>query len=114
MCSLSRLRKGFAGCAACRYGLDTDKEKSDAGNEIYHYDEKHVEKRWKEKKDKAIHSDHIDYRIDVGCQEIRVQKNVDEYEFEVGETCGIKFSKLLWYPVEDSKSDEEREKRKIF
>lgn len=28
------------------------KEKSESGNDIYRYDEKHIEKRWKEKKDK--------------------------------------------------------------
>jgi iron(III) transport system ATP-binding protein len=40
----------------------------------------------------------IDYRIMVGETEVRVQKGRRSTHFDEGDTCYLKFSRLLWYP----------------
>jgi iron(III) transport system ATP-binding protein len=40
----------------------------------------------------------IDYRIMVGGTEVRVQKGRRSTHFAEGDTCCLKFSRLLWYP----------------
>ena len=51
-------------------------------------------------KRKVYLGDMIDYRINVGKIEIRVQKNRRRGFFNEGETCRLKFNKLLWYDRE--------------
>jgi len=57
--------------------------------------------------------DNIDYRVDVGNQEIRILTNTD-VRFQEGDSCGIKFNNLIWYSAKEDISHEEREKRKII
>jgi iron(III) transport system ATP-binding protein len=40
----------------------------------------------------------IDYRIMVGDTEVRVQKGRRSTQFSEGDTCCLKFRRLLWYP----------------
>ena len=51
-------------------------------------------------KRKVTLGDMIDYRINVGKIEIRVQKNRRRGFFNEGETCRLTFNKLLWYDRE--------------
>ena len=51
-------------------------------------------------KRKVYLGDMIDYRINVGKIEIRVQKNRRRGFFNEGETCRLTFNKLLWYDRE--------------
>jgi iron(III) transport system ATP-binding protein len=43
----------------------------------------------------------IDYRIQIGETEIRVQKNRRNSPFREGDRCSLKFDRILWYPQED-------------
>jgi iron(III) transport system ATP-binding protein len=43
----------------------------------------------------------IDYRIQIGTVEIRVQKNRRRSLFREGDRCSLKFDRILWYPRED-------------
>jgi len=51
-------------------------------------------------KRKVYLGDIIDYRIMVGNTEVRVQKNRRSAPFAEGDTCCLKFNRLLWYPHE--------------
>ena len=51
-------------------------------------------------KRKVSLGDMIDYRIKVGKVEIRVQKNRRKGIFNEGDTCSLKFNRLLWYKRE--------------
>jgi iron(III) transport system ATP-binding protein len=42
----------------------------------------------------------VDYRIAVEGQVVRVQKTRHEPGPQVGESCALRFAKMLWYPVE--------------
>ncbi len=64
-------------------------------------------------KSRVFLGDYVDYRVDIGGQEIRIQTDTDR-DFKVGDICGVKFNRLLWYPVEEEITEEEREKRKII
>ncbi|HTG02079.1 MAG TPA: ABC transporter ATP-binding protein [Nitrospirota bacterium] len=48
-------------------------------------------------KRKANLGDTIDYRIMIGTTEVRVQKGRRSAAFEVGQECGVKFTRVLWY-----------------
>ena len=52
-------------------------------------------------KRKVYLGDMIDYRVNVGNVEIRVQKNRRRGFFNEGETCSLNFNKLLWYDREE-------------
>ncbi len=52
-------------------------------------------------KRKVYLGDMIDYRVNVGNVEIRVQKNRRRGFFNEGETCRLNFNKLLWYDREE-------------
>lgn len=49
---------------------------------------------------KVYLGDIIDYRVMIGDAEVRVQKNRRSADFAEGETCGLAFNHLLWYPHE--------------
>ena len=40
--------------------------------------------------------DNIDYRVDIGNQEIRILTNTD-VRFQEGDSCGVQFNNLIWY-----------------
>ena len=42
----------------------------------------------------------VDYQVAVGEQFVRVQKTRHEAGPQVGDTCGLAFAKLLWYPAD--------------
>lgn len=44
--------------------------------------------------------DTIDYRVKVGDSEVRVQAR-RKIEFQEGEKCSLKFTRILWYPASD-------------
>jgi iron(III) transport system ATP-binding protein len=50
-------------------------------------------------KRKTLLGDIIDYRILAGKTEIRVQINRRKGIFNEGDTCALKFNRLLWYPA---------------
>ncbi len=58
-------------------------------------------------------SDHIEYRVKVGRQEVRIQKTKD-LGFQEGDSCGIILHKPTWYAAGPDAKDEEREKRKVI
>ena len=43
----------------------------------------------------------IDYRVQIGGVELRVQKNRRNSLFQEGDRCSLKFARLLWYPREE-------------
>ena len=49
-------------------------------------------------KEKAYLGEIIDYRIQIGPAEIRVQKPRRQRSFEVGQPCNLIFGRVLWYP----------------
>lgn len=64
-------------------------------------------------KNRVFLGDGIDYRVDIADQELRIQTKNDQ-GFRVGDSCGIRFNRLLWYSGKEQISEAEREKRKIF
>jgi len=45
--------------------------------------------------------DTIDYRVQIGAAEIRIQKNRRHTLFREGDRCCLRFERILWYPRED-------------
>ncbi|HBK69866.1 MAG TPA: polyamine ABC transporter ATP-binding protein [Firmicutes bacterium] len=64
-------------------------------------------------KNRLFLSDYIEYRVEIGQTEIRIQCYEDQ-GFSVGDPCGVKFSRLKWYSVKDEISEAERERRKVI
>jgi iron(III) transport system ATP-binding protein len=64
-------------------------------------------------KNRCFLGDHIDYRVDIGGREVRIHTD-SEKQYNVGDLCGVKFNRLLWYPAEEGITEEEREYRKIL
>lgn len=58
-------------------------------------------------------SDYIEYRVDIGQTEIRIQCWEDK-GFRSGDLCGVKFNRLKWYSVKNEISEAERERRKVI
>ncbi|MBU8920391.1 MAG: ABC transporter ATP-binding protein [Bacteroidales bacterium] len=58
-------------------------------------------------------SGYINYRINVGNQEVKV-RSAEDKGFQVGDTCGVKFNGIKWYSASEKISDEIREKRKVI
>lgn len=56
---------------------------------------------------------YLEYRLDIGEKEIRVQSAADK-GFKEGDSCGVIFNKLKWYPKESIDTEKEREMRKII
>lgn len=56
---------------------------------------------------------YLEYRLDIGEKEIRVQSAADKGFIE-GDSCGVIFNKLKWYPKESIDTEKEREMRKII
>jgi len=46
---------------------------------------------------RTLLGDIIDYRVRVGPQEVRVQRNVRQPLFDEGAACGLRFTRLHWY-----------------
>ncbi len=46
---------------------------------------------------RVLLGDIIDYRVQVGAAEVRVQRNVRKPVFDEGDQCGLVFSSLHWY-----------------
>jgi len=44
--------------------------------------------------------DIIDYRVEIGAIEVRIQRNRRKSLFNEGETCALKFNRLFWYERE--------------
>lgn len=69
---------------------------------------------FRSKIDKRIFlSDHIEYRVKIGSQEIRVQSTRD-LGFDEGDNCGVILHKPKWYAADDDLGDLERERRKVI
>ncbi|HTU03614.1 MAG TPA: TOBE domain-containing protein, partial [Candidatus Sulfotelmatobacter sp.] len=49
-------------------------------------------------KRRVLLGDAIDYRVQVGPVEVRVQRSVRKPVFQEGETCGLRFLRVHWYP----------------
>lgn len=64
-------------------------------------------------KNRVFLGDYVEYRMDIGGTEIRVQTH-EHRDFRAGDVCGIRLGKVKWYPAEDEISDEERERRKVI
>jgi iron(III) transport system ATP-binding protein len=64
-------------------------------------------------KSRVFLSDFIEYRVDIGKTEIRIQTREDR-GFRVGDLCGVEFRRVKWYPDEDRTSEAERERRKVI
>lgn len=64
-------------------------------------------------KSRIFLSDYIEYRVEVGGQELRVHTGHD-CELQVNDNCGVKFEKIKWYSGKDDIGDEERERRKVI
>ncbi len=64
-------------------------------------------------KQRIFLGDFIEYRVQVGETELRIQ-SIRDQGFRVGDNCGLKFSRIKWYSAKKDKSDEERERRKII
>ena len=64
-------------------------------------------------KNRLFLSDYIEYRVDIGQTEIRIQCHEDQ-GFSIGDPCGIKFNRLKWYSAKEETSEAERELRKII
>jgi len=58
-------------------------------------------------------SEHIEYRVKIGSQEIRVQSTRD-LGFQEDDNCGVILHKPKWYPASGEISDQERERRKVI
>jgi iron(III) transport system ATP-binding protein len=57
--------------------------------------------------------DYIEYRMDIGSTEIRVQSH-ERRDLKAGDACGVRLSKVKWYPAEQGVADDERERRKVI
>lgn len=57
--------------------------------------------------------DQIEYRVDIGETEIRIQVTKD-LGFKENDACGVLFPKLKWYTHQEDDTEKEREKRKII
>ena len=64
-------------------------------------------------KNRVFLGDYVEYRMDVGDTEIRVQTH-EHRHFKVGDPCGVRLGKVKWYPAEEEISDDERERRKVI
>lgn len=64
-------------------------------------------------KSRLFLSDYIEYRVDVGQTEIRIQSYEDK-GFKDGDLCGVKFNRLKWYSAKEEISEAERERRKVI
>jgi iron(III) transport system ATP-binding protein len=58
-------------------------------------------------------SDHIEYRLNIGEKEIRVQTTKDA-GIKENDLCGVIFHKPKWYSAKEDEKDKEREKRKVI
>ena len=51
-------------------------------------------------KRRVLLGDAVDYRVQVGGLEVRVQRSARKPLFSEGEACGLRFLRLHWYPAE--------------
>jgi iron(III) transport system ATP-binding protein len=52
-------------------------------------------------KRKVFLGDTVDYRVGIGNVDIRVQENRRKSRFKEGDTCGLRFHRVLWYNREE-------------
>jgi len=64
-------------------------------------------------KKRVFLGDHIDYRVDIGEQEVIIHTPIDT-DYKAGDICGVKFNRGKWYPIQEEITEEDREKRKII
>ncbi|HBK60421.1 MAG TPA: polyamine ABC transporter ATP-binding protein, partial [Firmicutes bacterium] len=64
-------------------------------------------------KNRVFLGDYVEYRMDIGDTEIRIQTH-EHKDFGAGDLCGVRLSKVKWYPAEEEVSDDERERRKVI
>jgi len=58
-------------------------------------------------------SEHVEYRVKIGQQEIRVQSTRD-LGFQESDLCGVILHKPKWYAADDEINELERERRKVI
>ena len=64
-------------------------------------------------KNRVFLGDYVEYRMDIGDAEIRVQTH-EHRDFRVGDVCGVRLGKVKWYSAAEEISEEERERRKVI
>ena len=66
----------------------------------------HVDKR-------IFLTDRTEYLVPVGSQLVKIQ-TPHRVRFEAGEKCSVNFIEPIWYPADDAKVEEERNKRQLI
>jgi iron(III) transport system ATP-binding protein len=64
-------------------------------------------------KKRVFLTDYIEYRVDIGGQEIRINTVIDP-GYKEGDTCEVILNDIKWYSTKGDISEKEREARKII